>query len=125
MTPPFSLRSTPRFERLAQKLRRGHPDLRPLLDRTGEILQADPYNRSRQYHIKKLEGVAQGDGQYRLSLGRWRFRYDRSIRFIRTLQGHDLRKGSAVSLPKSGGARTQLEAEGQKYAGLLSAGYAL
>src|SRR5438034_1358592 len=26
-------------------------------------------------HIRKLEGVP-GEGQYRLSLGRWRFRYD-------------------------------------------------
>ena len=28
------------------------------------------------YHIKKLAGVAASDGQYRLSVGRWRFRYD-------------------------------------------------
>ena len=40
------------------------------------ILSADPYNRSRSQNIKKLEGVPSGEGQYRLSLGRWRFRYD-------------------------------------------------
>jgi hypothetical protein len=35
-----------------------------------------PINRTRRYQIKKLEGVPAGEGQYRLSLGRWRFRYD-------------------------------------------------
>ncbi|PYV40050.1 MAG: hypothetical protein DMG06_21460 [Acidobacteria bacterium] len=39
-------------------------------------LQSDPYNRSRRHAIKKLEGVKPGEGQYRLRLGRWRFRYD-------------------------------------------------
>lgn len=37
---------------------------------------ADPFNRTRRHHIKKLEDVSSGDGPYRLSLGRWRFRYD-------------------------------------------------
>ncbi len=41
-----------------------------------EVLAADPFNRTRQQNIKKLEGVLAGEGQYRLSLGRWRFRYD-------------------------------------------------
>ena len=27
-------------------------------------------------NVKKLEGVSPGDGQYRLRLGRFRFRYD-------------------------------------------------
>lgn len=40
------------------------------------ILSQDPYNRTRQYHIKKLEGVVAGEGRYRISLGRWRFRFD-------------------------------------------------
>jgi hypothetical protein len=40
------------------------------------ILESDPYNQGRGHPIKKLEGVAAGEGQYRLKLGRWRFRYD-------------------------------------------------
>ena len=40
------------------------------------ILSTDPYDRSRIHKIKKLEGVPAGEGQYRLALGRWRFRYD-------------------------------------------------
>ena len=39
-------------------------------------LKADPYNRSRQYAIKKLEAVSQDEGQYRIRSGRFRFRYD-------------------------------------------------
>ena len=76
MTPLFSVTSTPHFERLFRKLLTGHPELRAIRDRVGEILSTDPYNRTRRYPIKKLEGVSQGEGQYRLSLGRWRFRYD-------------------------------------------------
>lgn len=40
------------------------------------VLSRDPYNHTRSHHIKKLEAVPSGDGQFRLSLGRWRFRYD-------------------------------------------------
>jgi hypothetical protein len=76
MTPAFSVRTTPRFERLARRLAKGHPDFLSFFTRVREILQTDPYNRSRQHHIRKLESVPQGEGQYRLSLGRWRFRYD-------------------------------------------------
>jgi len=75
MTPSFTIRATPRFERMAQKLLKHHPPLRAVLDRVREILSSDPYNRSLSYPIKKLVGE-QGEGQYRLRLGRWRFRYD-------------------------------------------------
>lgn len=37
---------------------------------------ADPYGRIHTHHITKLEDVRPGDGQYRLRLGRFRFRYD-------------------------------------------------
>ena len=76
MTPPFSVRTTPRFERLARILLKGHPDFQALHSCVVEILKNDPYNRSRAHHIKKLEAVSLGEGQWRLSLGRFRFRYD-------------------------------------------------
>jgi len=76
MTPSFSLTSTPHFERLFRRLLVGHPELRDIRDRVGEILSTDPYNRTRRHHITKLEGVSSGEGQWRLSLGRFRFRYD-------------------------------------------------
>lgn len=76
MTPSFSVRTTPRYQRLAHQLIRAHREFQALQHRAREILTADPYNRSRTHHIKKLEGVREGDGQWRLSLGRFRFRYD-------------------------------------------------
>ena len=59
-----------------KKLLRAHHDLPALHKRVGEILGAEPYNVRRQYQIEKLQGVAAGQGQYRLTMGRWRFRYD-------------------------------------------------
>ena len=76
MTPPFSVRTTPSFERLARSLSKRHPEFRDLLERAVQTLAADPHNRSRAHHIKKLEAVPLGEGQWRLSLGRFRFRYD-------------------------------------------------
>jgi hypothetical protein len=72
----FSVRATSRYERLSTKLQKGHRDFEATEKSAVAILGADPYNRSRSHNIKKLEGVQSGEGQYRLSLGRWRFRYD-------------------------------------------------
>ena len=69
MTPRFSVRSIPAFERPFRKLLKAHPEL-------GALRETDPYNQSRAHHIKKLETVPRGDGQWRLSFGRFRFRYD-------------------------------------------------
>jgi hypothetical protein len=76
MTSAFTVRMTPRYQRLSNKLQKGHRDFEAIEKSAAAILSADPYNRARRHHIKKLEGVSSGDGQYRLSLGRWRFRYD-------------------------------------------------
>ena len=76
MTSPFLVRTTPHDERLARALLRQPPDLPSVQERAATIPGADPLNRTRHHHIKKLEGVALDDGQWRLSLGRWRFRYD-------------------------------------------------
>ena len=76
MTPSFSVRTTPRFDRLIRTLARRHAEIAATYTDALAILSTDPYNRSRQHRIRKLESVRQGDGQYRLALGRWRFRYD-------------------------------------------------
>ena len=76
MTAPFSVRTTPRFDRLLKTLARRHPDLPGVFAEALDILQRDPYNRSRAHAIRKLAGVAAGGGQYRLRVRRWRFRYD-------------------------------------------------
>jgi len=76
MTPPFVVLTSPRFERLFRSLVKRHRELYELRHTVIDILSTDPYNRSRRHQIKKLAGVKQGAGQYRLRLGRWRFRYD-------------------------------------------------
>lgn len=77
MRPGFTVRTTNRFDRLARALRKQHPAV--FTAQFGSalgILGEDPHNRSARHPIRKLLGVAQGEGQYRLRSGRWRFRYD-------------------------------------------------
>jgi mRNA-degrading endonuclease RelE of RelBE toxin-antitoxin system len=74
--PPYAVLTTPRFDRMLRSLSRRHPDLIERFAAAIDILRVDPYNRGREHAIRKLESVRQGSGQYRLRLGRWRFRYD-------------------------------------------------
>jgi mRNA-degrading endonuclease RelE of RelBE toxin-antitoxin system len=76
MTPEFVVLATSRFERELKKLAAQHPGLSDLFGNVVPILKADPYNRSRQHAIKKLQAVPAGEGQYRIREGRFRFRYD-------------------------------------------------
>ena len=76
MTPPFSVRTTAAFDRVTKKLASKHADVTDVYAQAIAVLAADPYNRSRTHHIKKLEAIARGEGQWRLRLARWRFRYD-------------------------------------------------
>jgi hypothetical protein len=75
-TTAFVVHPTSRYKRLSTKLQKSHHDFETIEQSAVSILSSDPYNRSRQHNIKKLEGVSRGEGQYRVSLGRWRFRYD-------------------------------------------------
>jgi len=74
--PAFTVRTSSRYDRLAKALQRRHREFFNHHRSALRILATDPYNRSRVHHIKKLEDVREGEGQYRLALGRWRFRYD-------------------------------------------------
>jgi hypothetical protein len=77
MTPGFTVRTTRHFDRLARALRKQHPDVFGTQFAAAlAILREDPYNRTGQYAIQKLHGVVPGQGQHRLRMGRWRFRYD-------------------------------------------------
>ena len=75
MTPAFTVLTSPHFERLAKRQLKKEPEFAASLSRAIKILQNDPYNQSRSQPIKKLAG-SQIEGQWRLRLGRWRFRYD-------------------------------------------------
>lgn len=77
MTPAeFTVLATARFERDYRRLLKGHRDLPEHYGVLIAALKRDPYNRTRIHAIKKLEGVASGEGQYRFRSGRFRFRYD-------------------------------------------------
>lgn len=72
----FSVETTSRFDREYIKLLKKHSELPRYFAEVINILSLDPYNRDRHYAIKKLNDVKEGDGQYRLRLWRFRFRYD-------------------------------------------------
>ena len=76
MSGPFVVRTTPHYERLARDLAQKHAEFLTRQEEAGQILRTDPNNRSRQHNILKLRGVPPAEGQYRLRLGRFRFRYD-------------------------------------------------
>jgi mRNA-degrading endonuclease RelE of RelBE toxin-antitoxin system len=76
MAERFSVRTTPRFDRLAKALHRRNKEFTARYRQAIAILADDPYNRNRIHQIKKLVDVGPGQGQWRLRLGRWRFRYD-------------------------------------------------
>jgi len=72
----FDISDTMRFERDFEKLTRKHHEVLEYARYARQILSADPYNVSRQYKIKKLTDIPAGDGQWRLTAGRYRIRYD-------------------------------------------------
>lgn len=76
MTGPLRVLVTPAFQHLYRKLEKTHKELPALFAQALEILASDPQNRGRRYAIRKLVNVNFGEGQYRLRLGIWRFRYD-------------------------------------------------
>lgn len=76
MTGPFTVYTSSRYDRLAKALQRQNHQFAAVHASALQILSLDPWNRTRQHQIKKLEGVSAGEGQFRLALGRWRFRYD-------------------------------------------------
>ncbi len=76
MAAPFRVRTTPRFDRLAKALLRRNREFTARYREAVATLADDPYNRKRGRQIKKLVAVKPGEGQWRLRLGRWRFRYD-------------------------------------------------
>ena len=82
---------TPQYERLARDLARAHREFVARHDEAIEILHKDPHDRSREHKICKLRGVRQGEGQYRLRLRRFRFRYDIYDRDV-VLQACSLRR---------------------------------
>ena len=76
MTTEFLVVTTSRFDRELTKLAARHSTLSESYRQAIAVLKIDPYNRGHQHAIKKLRGVPAGDGQYRIRVARFRFRYD-------------------------------------------------
>ncbi len=76
MAGRFSVRTRPRFDRAAKTLGTRNPEFASRYQEAIAILADDPDNLGRAHQIKKLVAVDPGEGQWRLRLGRWRFRYD-------------------------------------------------
>jgi mRNA-degrading endonuclease RelE of RelBE toxin-antitoxin system len=72
----FRVLTTPAFEREFRKVSRGNDKVVAALQDLIGILEQDPHNRTGRYHIKKLAGVAQGEGQWRIRWHDYRLRYD-------------------------------------------------
>ncbi len=73
----FNVLLSTRFARDFDRLAAKHAVSASLLDDALKpILQADPYNRSRVYRIKKLKDIPAGKGQWCIRIGNWRIRYD-------------------------------------------------
>ena len=76
MRSKFKVLSTPCFDRELQKIYKRDKKIADMLEKVAEILAEDSFNHSGKYDIKKLVDVKQGDGQWRIRLGAYRFRYD-------------------------------------------------
>jgi mRNA-degrading endonuclease RelE of RelBE toxin-antitoxin system len=77
MTAPFRVFTSSHFDRLAKALRKRHPqDFTAALRAAVAMLSTDPYNTARRHAITKLVDARPGEGQYRLRIARFRFRYD-------------------------------------------------
>ena len=75
-TQKFRLMATSGYERDIRSLIRQNPDILNMAERALNILEQDPYNKTRQYDVKKLKGVEVGKGQWRIRVGKYRLRYD-------------------------------------------------
>jgi mRNA-degrading endonuclease RelE of RelBE toxin-antitoxin system len=76
MPDPFSVLTTPAFEREFRKVSKGNPKLLGALEELIATLREDPFNFSGQHNIKKLAGVVPGEGQWRIRWRDYRLRYD-------------------------------------------------
>ena len=76
MNVAFQVVTPPVFERNARRTIRRNPGLAAFLAELIGILETDPYNRTRQYDIRKLTDIKPGGGQWRIRAGDYRLRYD-------------------------------------------------
>jgi addiction module RelE/StbE family toxin len=76
MTFLFHVLATPHFERDAKRLAKKNSKLVDQLEELFVALRADPCNQTGRHDVKKLEGLKQGEGQWRIRISNYRLRYD-------------------------------------------------
>ncbi len=76
MPPAYRVVSTSRFARDYKALVKRAPQAISYVEAMVQALREDPYNRSGRHKMKKLKGVQQGEGQWRIASGDYRIRYD-------------------------------------------------
>ena len=76
MAESFRVLTSPAFEREFRKISKGNPALIEAFEELLAILQEDPQNRTARHKIKKLVGLAPGEGQWRIRWREYRLRYD-------------------------------------------------
>jgi len=76
MAGPFSVLTTPAFEREFRAISKRDSALVRALEELISILSVDPHNRSGRHQIKKLAGLKPGEGQWRVRWRDYRLRYD-------------------------------------------------
>ena len=82
MTSSYRILVTSFFEKDVKRQVKKDQKISKEIGQLKEILEADPYNLSRRYDIKKLKGIKPGQGQFRIRIKDYRLRYD--------IFGHDV-----------------------------------
>jgi mRNA-degrading endonuclease RelE of RelBE toxin-antitoxin system len=76
MTSSYRILITSFFEKDVKRQAKKDQKISKEIEKLKEILEADPYNLSRRYDIKKLKGIKPGQGQFRIRIRDYRVRYD-------------------------------------------------
>lgn len=76
MARHYSLLTTSLFARDVKKYTEKETRLKEIIEHAKNVLETDPYNISQGYNIRKLEGLKEGEGVFRLRLRDYRIRYD-------------------------------------------------
>lgn len=76
MSPSFHVITPPACERDVRRATRRNSVLASTFEDMIAILEADPYNRTKEHDITKLTEIRPGQGQWRIRHGDYRLRYD-------------------------------------------------
>lgn len=76
MVGKFNIVYTPSFDRELKRIFKKDKKILSLLEKVVENLCNSPLTQGKASNIKKLVGVKQGEGQWRIRAGVYRFRFD-------------------------------------------------